>query len=68
MSEQNTPTEPVQRTWVETLEALKHEYTLSIRDVCRLLKASRPWVNRYIKPHVNTIYLNSGKRGDFAVG
>ena len=65
MNEQNTP---VERTWTETLEALKHDYTLSIRDVCRLLKASRQWVNRYIRPHVDTIYLNSGKRGDYRIG
>ena len=65
MSEQNTP---IERTWTETLEALKNDYTLSIRDVCRLLKASRQWVNRYIRPHVDTIYLNSGKRGDYRIG
>ena len=68
MNEQSKPAEPIQRTWAETLEALRSEYTLSIRDVCRMLKASRQWVNRYIKPHVDAIYLNSGKRGDFSVG
>lgn len=50
------------RTWGETLELLRYEYTLSIRDVCKLLKASRSWVNRYIKPHVRSIYLNSNVR------
>lgn len=56
------------RTWSEVLDALKHDYTMSIRDVCRLLKASRPWVNRYIKPHVDTIYLNSNRRGEYQLG
>ena len=69
MDDQNKPAEPIQqRTWAETLEALRTDYTLSIRDVCRLLKASRQWVNRYIRPHVDTIYLNSGKRGDYSIG
>ena len=56
------------RTWNEVLDALEHDYTMSIRDVCRLLKASRPWVNRYIKPHVDTIYLNSNRRGEYQIG
>ena len=56
------------RTWAEVLEALEHDYTLSIRDVCRLLKASRPWVNRYIKPHVDTIFLNSNRRAGHQAG
>lgn len=60
--------QPTKRTWLETIYDLQHDYTVSIRDVCRLLKASRSWVNRYIRPHVDAIYLNSGKRGDFAVG
>lgn len=60
--------EPNKRTWAEVIEALRHDYTLTIRDVCQLLKASRPWVNRYIRPHVESIYLNSGKRGDYSVG
>lgn len=50
------------RTWQETLDLLRYDYTLSIRDVCKLLKASRSWVNRYIKPHVRSIYINSNKR------
>lgn len=68
MNDKSGPTELIPRTWAETLAALKNEYTLSIRDVCRLLKTSRSWVNRYIRPHVDTIYLNSGKRGDYSIG
>ena len=60
--------EEIKRTWDEVLNALEHDYTMSIRDVCRLLKASRPWVNRYIKPHVDTIYLNSNRRGEYQIG
>lgn len=56
------------RTWAEVLDALQNDYTMSIRDVCRLLKASRSWVNRYIKPHVDAIYLNSNRRGEYQVG
>lgn len=56
------------RTWGEVLDALENDYTLSIRDVCRLLKASRQWVNRYIIPHVDAIYLNSNRRGEFQIG
>ena len=60
--------QPTKRTWLEAIYDLQRDYTLSIRDVCRILKASRSWVNRYIRPHVDAIYLNSGKRGDFSVG
>ena len=56
------------RTWEETLDALENTYTMSFRSVCRLLKASRPWVNRYIKPHVDVIYLNSNRRGELQMG
>ena len=48
-----------QRTWNELIDDLKNDYTLSIKDVCKLLKASRGWVSKYILPHVDTIYLNS---------
>lgn len=60
--------EEAKRTWEETLDALEHTYTMSFRSVCRLLKASRPWVNKYIRPHVDVIYLNSNRRGDLQIG
>lgn len=50
------------RTWLETLDLLRDEYVISIRDACEILKASRTWVNRYVKPHVRSIYLNSNRR------
>lgn len=56
------------RTWEEILKALEETHTTSIRDACMMLKASRPWVNRYIKPHVDALYLNSGRRGDSQMG
>lgn len=55
-------------SWEELLLALRTEYTLSFRDVCRIFKASRVWVNNYIKPYVRTIYLNNNRRGDMQVG
>lgn len=51
-------------TWNQTLVALKEVFTISFRDACRLLRASRSWVNDYIKPNVPYIYLSSGLRGE----
>lgn len=65
MSEQ---THEEKRSWQEILEALRETHTTSIRDACELLKVSRPWVNRYIRPHVDAVYLNSGRRGDHQTG
>lgn len=55
-------------SWEELLLALKTEYTLSIRDVCCLFKASRLWVSTYVKPHIKTIYVNNNRRGDYQIG
>lgn len=60
--------EQEKRGWIETLQALKDDFTLSIRDVCGMLKVSRGWVNKYIKPHVESLYLNSGRRGEYRSG
>lgn len=49
--------------WDNVLDALKEEYTISFRDICKMLKVSRSWVNRYIKPNVDAIYLSNGKAG-----
>lgn len=54
--------------WQELLEELRINYTLSYRDVCKILKASRTWVNAYIRPHIKTIYINSNKRGEYQIG
>ena len=56
------------QTWNELMEDLRDEYTLSIKDVCMLLKSDRSWVNKYIRPHCRTRYINSNIRGDVRVG
>lgn len=45
-------------SWSDVIHALDTEYTVSLRDVCQMLKSSRPWVNTYIKPFVRHIYLS----------
>lgn len=54
--------------WQEMLTALEHTYTISFKEVCELLKASRAWVNRYIRPNVKTLYISNNKRGDSVAG
>ncbi len=44
--------------WNEVLKALQTTHTLSIRDVCKILKTSRNWVNAHISPHCEQIYLS----------
>lgn len=51
-------------SWKEIIEALKYTHTLSVRDICKQMKASRSWVNKYILPHIDSIYLNSNIRND----
>lgn len=51
------------RSWKEILEALEKEYTISFKDICRMLKVSRNWVNQYIRPYVDSVYLPNGKTG-----
>lgn len=55
-------------SWEELLNGLSTEYTTSFRDVCKLLKASRVWVNKYIRPFVKSTYIRSNKRGDNTSG
>lgn len=47
-------------SWEHLLEELETHYTISLKDVCVLLKASRSWVNKYIRPYVRTIYISNG--------
>ncbi len=49
-------------SWEETVEKLKTTHTISIRQICKELKASRTWVNRYVIPCIDNIYLNSNIR------
>jgi hypothetical protein len=55
-------------SWEELLNGLSTEYTTSFRDVCKLLKSSRVWVNKYIRPFVKSTYIRSNKRGDNTSG
>ena len=43
------------------INAATTQYTLSFRDACKALKCSRSWAQKYIRPHVPTIYLSNGK-------
>lgn len=38
--------------------------SFSVREICQQLKASRSWVNRYVLPHLDKVYLNSNIRSD----
>lgn len=50
------------RTWAEAVKLLGTTHTLSVQDICQILHAPRSWVNRYILPHVDKIYLPDGRR------
>ena len=50
------------RTWPEAIKALSTTHTISVQDICQILHAPRSWVNRYILPHIDKIYLPDGKR------
>lgn len=50
------------RTWPQAIEALSKTHTISVQDICQILHAPRSWVNRYILPHVDKIYLPDGRR------
>lgn len=54
---------PIGQRWDACLDALDKEYTMSLREACRILKSSREWVDRYIRPHVSYIYLSRGIGG-----
>ena len=47
-------------TWNELITALRNRYTLPFSETCEILKASRSWVNKYIRPHVPAVYISSG--------
>ena len=52
-------------SWDDAMEALATTHTISLSQVCELMKASRPWVNKYIRPNVSAIYISTwpGKDG-----
>lgn len=39
-------------------ECLETQYTLSIAEACKILRCSREWIARYIRPNVKSIYLD----------
>ena len=55
-------------SWKDLIDALDTTYTLSFKDVCRILRASRPWANQYVKPFVPSVFINSSQRGDARSG
>lgn len=57
-----------EKNWNDIIEALRYEYTTSLKDICQLLKASRNWVNQYVRPYVKCIYLNNNIRANKSAG
>lgn len=55
-------------SWNKLLDALRYEYTTSLKDVCKMLKASRDWVNTYVRPNVRSTYLNNNIRAERSTG
>lgn len=53
--------------WNKCLVALNTEYDLTIKEMCNILKCSRSWANKYLKPHLHYIYISngSGKSPDY---
>ncbi len=45
--------------WAACLDALETDFTLSIKQACQMLKCSRAWLQKYIRPHVHYIYLSN---------
>lgn len=54
--------------WSEFIEALDKTYTTSFKDACKILRASRGWVNQYVKPFVRSVYISNNRRGDIRTG
>lgn len=46
--------------WKKCLEELKKNYTVSIREACKILMCDRSWIQRYVRPNVHYIYLSKG--------
>ena len=50
---------PENKRWAACKNALATEYTLTVKDMCKALMASRQWVDRYVLPHLHYIYLSN---------
>lgn len=46
--------------WDDVLDALRTTHTIGTKRICESLKVSRTWVNKYISPHVHSIYISNG--------
>ena len=46
--------------WEDCVTALNEDYTLTLKDMCKILKCSRAWATRYLKPHLRYIYVGNG--------
>ena len=55
-------------SWEDLLSALELTYTTSFKEVCRILRASRSWTNKYVKPFIPFVFISSGRRGDTTSG
>lgn len=51
---------PKENRWKACMEAMDSTYTISVKEVCRLLMCDRSWVSKYVRPHVHYIYIASG--------
>lgn len=51
---------PKSERWNACIKALQTEYTLTLKDMCKILKCSRSWAVKYLKPHLHYIYLSNG--------
>lgn len=49
-----------QTAWEQLKGLVSSEYTLTIRQICRILKCNRSWVSRYVSPHLNFIKVSNG--------
>lgn len=68
MKRKEYPSDVKFNTWKELITALKYTYTTSFKDVCELLKASRNWVNQYVRPYVPCVYIGSNRTADGSMG
>ncbi len=51
---------PKSERWSACVCALKDEYTITLKDMCKILKCSRAWATRFLKPYLHYIYLSNG--------
>lgn len=49
-----------EKRWSCCLNALEKDYTTSTRDLCKMLKCSRSWVNEYIQPFIHYVFISNG--------